>query len=162
MIELDPDAMEMARQTRRLRESWGHLASAFEWHHVGTFTTRYRASIDLIFRLLAQWAASIREVHRRVIEWLAFPESTEEGGYHLHALVHGTRGLSDVALRRPWQRVHGHYVKIEPYLPDRGFEYYMAKEVSLNYSEGRFSPDFIGTRKAGRWTNGVLIERRPQ
>ena len=127
-----------------LREGWVEFLSGFTFHHIVHLTFKFtKCSIDLAFIRLGNWANGLCRIGQGPIEWIAFPELTHEGLYHLHGLTWGTVAIPIRLMEDRWRFRNGLYVKVETFEPDEGAESYITKKITADFSEGRFSPGLI-------------------
>ena len=125
------EGIREATGNRRLRRAWANFLKEFEWDHVGHLTFRYTScSIDLALKRFEDWANGLCRLTQGPVHWVAFPEQTYDGLYHLHVLIYGTRDIDVRRMRNRWRLRNGYQVKIE---------HYAVKWISVRYSECRFS-----------------------
>lgn len=118
----------------------GLYLSTLDWHHFATLTTDRGTVSDWL----------VREYHNRFIRRVAFDakqrirhffaveHDSQTGRFaHLHALLHGTSGLTVELIRRRWP--HG-FTDVAPYDRRRHAAHYVVKEIL-------FDPDSYGWSK---------------
>ena len=150
---LNEEGIREATGNRRLRRVWANFLKEFEWDHVGHLTFRYTScSIDLALKRFEDWANGLCRLTQGPVHWVAFPERTYDGLYHLHVLICGTRDIDVRRMRNRWRLRNGYQLKIEPYVQAFGIEHYAVKWISVRYSECRFSKT-LKLRALGSVTN---------
>jgi hypothetical protein len=99
-------------------------------------------SVELAMKRMEWWANGLASLAQGPIWWMAFPELTHHGKYHLHALLGGTGSVDTVRMEARWRRRNGHFVKIDHYIEDAGIEEYFTKRISEDVSDVGLSNNF--------------------
>ena len=107
-----------------LTATWGDWLGEYEWTHATTLTFRRPRSVEAARREVQRHLRDLAHRVKLKIAWFWVLELTHQGHVHVHALLDAP--LSAATVRRSWQ---GGRAKVERYDPDRGWGYYITKEI---------------------------------
>ena len=107
-----------------LTAAWGDWLGEFEWTHATTLTFRHPRTVEAARREVQRHLRDLAHRVQKKVDWFWTMERTHQGHVHIHTLVDAP--LSAAEVRQSWK---GGRAKVEPYEPDRGWRYYISKEI---------------------------------
>ena len=107
-----------------LRTAWGDWLGEVPWTHASTLTFQSACSSAAARRAIGRHLRDLDRRAHRAVRFFWVIERTCQGHVHLHVLVDAP--LSAAEIRRSWK---GGRAKVQQYDPDRGWSYYITKEI---------------------------------
>ncbi|MEZ4586107.1 MAG: hypothetical protein R2909_06880 [Gemmatimonadales bacterium] len=109
-----------------LRNAWVAFADRV-WHHFATLTAKFPMTQAELTRAFRAYARNLeRWLQRRVDYYGVFPENDRV--LHLHALLHGTAGVTTGELESRWRRIAGN-ARVKCYRQGIGGPEYLAEHL---------------------------------
>lgn len=128
---------ELSRQAKR---GWGEWLESFPWDHYATLTFEEPRSPEAAVRAFHAWRGKLEGLVGHDIDWFYAVEAHASGAFHVHALLHDTKGLTIDGIRQAWGAGK---TKVLCYEADLGVEYYVTKQIATvteHYGIGHRTP----------------------
>lgn len=123
---------ENVQEIQKLRQAYGALWDSFPWSHFVTLTYRNEASATQAQTDFKRWHRGLESEAQGPVLWVMTIEGANRGRTHIHALLEGTRSVSEERVVRGWK--HG-LTHVDQFDPERGAAFYISKDMPSGQAE---------------------------